>query len=165
MKRKKNGQGQVDRFYLKVQKEMLEKLIADPTSRLLVVPFDPDLLFCVCNRGVFYLVPKSKFYLDRRFITTCVDAFRTQVVYVTEFYLKEPLKPCVKTGVSKMVQFSEIDDVLFEVTQGTQTTYVSQMQLSVFPKNSEMFYSESGGPVYLKSSLGILVGGVFPISV
>ena len=162
---KVKGQGIHDRFYLKVQDDIISKLIDGVIYKPVVLEWNYSHFYVTTDHASFYIIPKDKFYLKETFIESVGDYF-PGFTFVKDVYWGE-FEKCQLTGNVLHLDPSNAKHpkALLELSDFTGQKFIQEDLLTLFPKQRIFCISKEhpSGPVFVLTTLRSLLGGVFPV--
>lgn len=161
--RKPKGQGIHEKFYYKVQAEMVSDYISKGTLPIVSL-WNENWYYITSDRITFYLIPKTSYCLSEKFISPCEKLFITDKHYVSELY-PGVMEIVDLTGNQYAINDLSGTSVKLEIKSHSKKVYVMESSLRLFPKQRILcMKSQEKTPVFVLSTLKTLLGGVWPIS-
>ena len=153
-----------DRFYIKVQQEIIYDLIKSPGQSPLVVQWSAQSLFVSLDRKVFYIIPTDKYFLRDSFVVDVDKIWQgaTELDVYLEPFIRRELYTAYATG--NMTRLSQVEDTYkMEFKSGETLYYINSDAIKLFPKQRKYAVTTEKTPIFVISDLNVLLGGIWPL--
>jgi len=169
----KKQKSEHERVYFTAQSSILKRLISgESMSSFVVAYWNASSLFVSEDRASFVIVPNDFYFLTELLISHVSDLWPgSKCQFVREQFgiLVDggPLFPANLSGSSK-ISNGPLRKQLVEVTSHylSDPLWIDLSLMDRFPKDASLFVSGNpNSPILFKSSLGVLLGGVFPVKI
>ena len=155
---KPKGQGVTDRFYSKAQSLVVNACVNG--AKPVITDWSETSYFVTVDRVAFFIIPKDKFCLMEKFYIPCDKLYLTENTYLCEIYGSK-FSEAHPTGNQTRDNFTGQTVIDFETLYGPR--YLDAEKLLTFPKQRLYCMSKPDGPVFILTTLRVLLGGIWPL--